>query len=211
MTAAILLNAVLLGVALAMDAFSISIANGLLEPGMSRMKRIGIPGTFAFFQFLMPVVGWFFVRTILELFTAFQRWIPWIALILLCFIGGKMLFEGIQEEIKNRKTAKSGREDAEEKPQETDAAGTQGKTGAGLLLLQGIATSIDALSTGFAFSDYSVWQALVSALIIAAETYLICRAGIGIGIRLGRYGGGKASILGGIILILIGIEIFLKG
>ncbi len=205
---AILLQAVLLGVALAMDAFSVSIANALHEPKMRESRKIAIAGTFAFFQFLMPMIGWICVREILDLFTSFQKFIPWIALILLAWIGGKMIAEGVEKERAGQ--GKTGKDNAAEGRVEEQQK-IAGKNTAMILFWQGIATSIDALSTGFAFADYTPWQALISALIIAAETYLICRVGIRIGRRLGRPESGKTSILGGVILVLIGIEIFIKG
>jgi len=88
-------NSIMLGVGLAMDAFSVSIANALNEPEMKKSKMIKVAGTFAFFQFLMPMIGWFCVHTIVETFQAFQPYIPWIALILLCYIGGKMIYEAL--------------------------------------------------------------------------------------------------------------------
>ena len=87
-------NSVLLGVGLAMDAFSVSLANGLNEPHMSRRRMLGIAGVFAAFQALMPMTGWVCVHTIVQYFRAFEKLIPWIALALLGFIGGKMLIEG---------------------------------------------------------------------------------------------------------------------
>ena len=90
------INSALLGVGLAMDAFSVSMANGLHEPGMSRSRMFGIAGVFAGFQALMPLLGWICVHTVVQLFEGFTVLIPWIALILLCYIGGKMLLEGIR-------------------------------------------------------------------------------------------------------------------
>ena len=90
-------NSVLLGVGLAMDAFSVSLANGLNEPAMHKKKMCVIAGTFGFFQALMPMIGWVCVHTIIEYFKMFEKFIPWIALILLLFIGGKMVKEGIQD------------------------------------------------------------------------------------------------------------------
>ena len=124
-------NSVLLGVGLAMDAFSVSLANGLNEPDMKRSKICGIAGTFGFFQALMPVIGWICVHTVVQYFSAFEKLIPWIALVLLLFIGGKMLIEGIKNE--EEESEKSG-------------------VGFGALMVQGIATSIDALSVGFTIS-----------------------------------------------------------
>ena len=184
-------NSVLFGVALAMDAFSVSLANGLHEPTMKKRKLIGIAGVFSFFQFLMPLIGWVCVCTILQYFQAFSRLIPWIALILLGFIGGKMLAEGIR----NR-----GCEECEAPA-----------VGFGALLVQGVATSIDALSVGLDIGAYNFLQALVCCLLIAVVTFGICVGGLLIGKKFGTCLAGKASILGGSILILIGIEIFIKG
>ena len=130
------------------------------------------------------------VRTIAETFAAFHRAIPWIALILLGFIGGKMLYEGIKHK---------------------DSEGERTAVGFGALIVQGIATSIDALSVGFTIADYNWVTALVCALIIAVVTFAICMAGLAIGKKFGTKLSNKAEILGGIILIAIGIEIFISG
>ena len=182
------LNSVLFGVGLAMDAFSVSMANGLNEPRMKRRKMLLIAGTFAAFQIAMPLIGWLCVHTIAATFAAFEKCIPWIALILLLFLGGKMLLEGI-------------RGSEEEVP----------VVGIASLIVQGIATSIDALSVGFTIAEYERETALVESLIIGAVTFLICIGGVLIGKKFGTKLAGKATILGGVILILIGLEIFLKG
>lgn len=209
MNFAFVANSVLLGVGLAMDAFSVSIANALADPGMRRQKMYGIAGMFALFQALMPLTGWVCVHTVAQMFAAFERLIPWIALALLGFIGGKMLIEGIRE-------GRSNGEAADECPGECPAAesGTADlstKLGFGALLLQGIATSIDALSVGFTIAEYGVIEAVVSALIISAVTFVICMGGLTLGRRAGEHLSGKAGILGGVILIGIGVEIFLTG
>ncbi len=185
-----IINSALLGVGLAMDAFSVSLANGLNEPGMKRRKLCGIAGTFAFFQALMPMLGWICVHTIITYFTAFESFIPWIALILLLFIGGKMLIDGIKG-----------------KTDEDEAAGV----GFWSLMIQGVATSIDALSVGFTIAEYELLSAVEASLIIAGVTFVICVAGLLIGKKFGTKLAGKAQILGGIILIGIGIEIFVSG
>ncbi len=189
MDAVFFLNSILLGIGLAMDAFSVSLANGLNEPHMRRGKVYAIAGTFGFFQWLMPMIGWICVHTIVQYFSAFEKWIPWIALILLLYIGGKMLIEGIR-----------GGEDEE-------AAGV----GAGALFVQGIATSIDALSVGFTIADYGFAMAFVCTVLIGVVTFAISFAGVFIGRKFGTKLSGKASILGGVILIAIGVEIFVKG
>lgn len=184
-------QAALLGVGLAMDAFSVSLANGLDDPNMKKGKMCGIAGVFAFFQALMPMLGWICVHTIVEYFTSFEKFIPYIALALLGFIGGKMLYEGIKHK------------DDEEKK--------EGKLTFWLLLVQGVATSIDALSVGFTIAEYNWLSALVTALIVATVTFAICIGGLIIGKKFGTKLSNKADILGGVILIAIGIEIFLTG
>ena len=184
-------NSILLGVGLAMDAFSVSLANGLNEPHMPKRKFVFIAATFAFFQALMPMIGWVCVHTIAQYFTAFEKAIPWIALILLLFIGGNMLREGIK-----------GGDDE-------DADSIEG-VGVAALLVQGVATSIDALSVGFTIANYNLVAALLAALIIALVTFVICSFGLHIGRKAGDRLGGRAEILGGCILIFIGIEIFVK-
>lgn len=190
LTLVFILNSALLGVGLAMDAFSVSLANGLNESGMKRGRMCLMAGTFAFYQYAMPMIGWLCVHTIAERFEAFQKFIPWIALALLGYIGGKMLIEGIR-----------GGEEAEE---------TDLRVSFGELMVQGIATSIDALSVGFAIANYSVGMALICGLIIAVVTFVICMVGLSIGKKAGAHLAGKASILGGVILIAIGLEIFIK-
>lgn len=184
-------NSVLLGVGLAMDAFSVSLANGLNEPEMKSGKLCSIAGVFAAFQAAMPMLGWICVHTIVEKFQAFERFIPFIALILLAYIGGKMLLEGLKKDAAEENECRA--------------------VGASALLLQGVATSIDALSVGFTIAEYGFAMALVCALIIAAVTFFICAAGLMIGKKFGTKLANKASVLGGVILILIGLEIFLTG
>ena len=180
-------NSVLLGVGLTMDAFSVSLANGLNEPAMKRKKMCGVAGIFGFFQALMPMIGWFCVHTMVRCFKTVERFIPWIALALLLFIGGKMLSEGIRD--RQEETAPD-------------------RVGLYALFIQGVATSIDALSVGFTIADYNFLMALVCSLIIAVVTFLICIAGLFVGRKFGTKLSGRAAILGGTILIVIGLEIF---
>ena len=183
-------NSILLGVGLAMDAFSVSLANGLNEPCMKTKKMCGIAGVFAFFQALMPLIGWVCVHTVAYYFASFEKMIPWIALVLLCYIGGKMLYEGIKHK---------------DEPCKGD------KICLRLLIVQGVATSIDALSVGFTIADYEWYAAILAAVIIAVVTFAICLGGLFIGKHAGTRLAGKSGILGGVILIAIGIEIFLTG
>ena len=179
-----------LGVGLAMDAFSVSLANGMNEKKMKKSRMAYIAGVYAFFQFLMPMVGWICVHTIVQLFGQFQKCIPWIVLILLLYIGGSMIWESVK-----------GEEEIEEVK----------KLSFAVLMLQGIATSIDALSVGFTIADYGFVMALVCSIIIAVVTFAICETGLYLGKTLGTKLAGKADVLGGVILTGIGIEIFVKG
>ncbi len=183
------LNSALLGVGLAMDAFSVSLANGLHEPKMRVKKMAGIAGVFGAFQAIMPMAGWLCVHTIVEYFQAFEKFIPWIALILLGYIGGSMLLNGIR-----------GTGEEEEVP----------GVGKKALLVQGIATSIDALSVGFTIADYDWLMALVCSPVVAAVTFIISMAGLHLGKRAGTRLSNKADVLGGVILIAIGLEIFIS-
>ena len=186
-----IINSVLLGVGLAMDAFSVSLANGLNEPDMKKPRVILIAGTYAVFQFLMPIIGWFCVHTLVEKFTRFDRFVPWIAFILLLYIGIKMIAEALRK-----------KDDPEGKGKPLSHL---------MLLLQGIATSIDALSVGFTIADYELLTALCASAIIAVITFALCTFALLIGKKAGSYLNRRASLLGGIILIGIGIEIFVKG
>lgn len=185
-----IINSILLGIGLAMDAFSVSMTNGLNEPKMKTLRMNMIAGVYALFQFIMPMIGWVCIHTIVVYFQSFDKFIPWIALILLAYIGGKMLIEGIKnkdEEIESDK-----------------------KLPFITLIIQGIATSIDALSVGFTIADYKLLLAIMASLIIAIVTFGICMIGLLIGKKIGTKLNNKAAILGGIILIGIGIEIFVK-
>ena len=180
-------NSVLLGVGLAMDAFSVSLANGLSNPCMRGRRMCFIAGVFAFFQALMPMLGWICVHTIMQYFQAFEKLIPWIALALLGYIGINMIREGMH---------------GEEEVCGTEICLTT-------LLVQGVATSIDALSVGFTIAEYDLVSALLAAAIIAAVTFVICLGGLFIGRKAGTKLAGKAGIFGGAILVFIGLEIFI--
>ena len=184
-------NSVLLGIGLAMDAFSVSLANGLNETDMKKKKMLGVAGVFALFQAAMPMIGWICVHTIVEKFQAFEKFIPFIALILLVYIGGKMLLEGLKKNEEEEEVSKA--------------------VGLSVLLVQGVATSIDALSVGFTIAEYGLLMAIVCAAIIMVVTFFICYAGIAIGKKFGTKLANKASVFGGVILIFIGLEIFLTG
>ena len=182
------MNSVLLGVGLAMDAFSVSLANGMNEKNMKKSRMAYIAGVYAFFQFLMPMIGWICVHTIVQVFGQFQKFIPWIALILLLYIGGSMIKESMQSE-----------EEKEEVKRLSFA----------VLMMQGIATSIDALAVGitFTFLNYPIVECMS---IIGCTTFIISFIGVYIGKIFGSKYEHKAEIAGGIILIVIGLKILLE-
>lgn len=184
------LNSVLLGVGLAMDAFCVSMANGMNEPKMPFRKTGLIGVTFGAFQAIMPLLGWLLIHTVVTYFTIFEHFIPWIALGLLGFLGVKMIIEGAKNKGDDEKNA---------------------STTLSALLLQGVATSIDALSVGLTIAEYDFIFALVAALIIAVVTFCISVVGVFIGKKFGTAISGKATLVGGIILLAIGVEIFLDG
>ena len=186
-----LFNNILLGIGLAMDAFSVSLVNGLSEPCMKRKKIFLIAFVFAAFQAIMPLIGWFCVHTIVDKFAVFKAYIPWVAFILLIYIGGGMIKDGVKNDEQREECSHS--------------------LGLIALVIQGVATSIDALSVGFTIAEYNYVLAIVSAIIIAIVTFLICNAGVLIGKRFGTKLSGKSLVLGGTILAFIGIEILIKG
>ena len=191
----ILINGCLLGFGLAMDAFSVSLANGLNEPAMKNKKMLAVAGTFAIFQGLMPLAGWFLVTQLRSVFNVLEGFIPWAALILLVFIGGKMLYEGLKPC----------------KCEDDEADCCEKKLGFAALMIQGLATSIDALSVGLTISHLNFGEALLESSIIAILTLGICTAGIIIGKKFGTKLADKAAILGGSVLIIIGFKIFFFG
>ena len=180
---------IMFGVGLAMDAFSVSLANGMNENRMKFGRMCQIAGIFAFFQALMPLIGWVCVHTILEYFNGFAKFIPYIALALLSYIGGKMIYEGVKKDC-----------DCEDC-----------SVGFGALIVQGIATSIDALTVGLDIGEYNFVEALVCALVIAIVTFIICMFGVWAGKKFGNMLSSKATVFGGVILVCIGIYIFIKG
>ena len=156
-----------------------------------RMAKIA--GVYGVFQYLMPLLGWVCVHTVVSLFSSLERIIPWIAFALLGWIGGKMLWEGLREQ-----------KDPDAAPADRCLTGKD-------LVMQGIATSIDALSVGFTIEQYRFREANAASLLIGGVTFALCMAALLIGKRLGTKLSRYASIQGGIILIGIGFKIFLGG
>lgn len=230
-----LLNSLFLGLALAMDAFSLSVANALSEKNILLRKIFAYCGTFAFFQFIMPLIGWFCLQFFLSRFMFFLKFVPWISLVILSFLGIKMIVQSLsgEEEVRDEKLCEKSAEVSQmaEKtvqsqsfgqtpPLQSSLSSVESKTAKTFsvfwaffltLLFQGLATSLDALSVGFTIVDYNFHMALICSLIIAAVTFLVCFFGFFLGKKVKTIKNLRAELFGGIILILIGIEIFVKG
>ena len=182
------LNALLLGVALAIDAFSVSVVNGINEPDIKKRKASLIAGVFGFFQFIMPLLGWLLLKLLVSTFEFLQKFIPYVTLLILVGLGVRSIIEGLKA-------------DGEVLPALSISA----------LLLQGVATSLDALSVGLTIADYDFFAAIVTSVIIGAVTFILCFIGVVVGKKIGGAIAKKASVAGGVILILIGVEIFIRG
>lgn len=181
----------LLGIGLAMDAFSVSLVNGMSEPCMKKKKILAIALMFALFQAAMPIAGWFCVHTIVDKFKMVRPVIPWIAFVLLLYIGIEMIKNAIKHTDSSKQCIPRIRFSA--------------------LIIQGVATSIDALSAGFTLATYNFINVLCAVSIIATVTFAICYGGVLVGKKFGTYLSNKSMIFGGSILIFIGVEILLKG
>lgn len=200
MTVALFLTIIISGLTLAIDAFAVSVTDGMVYQNLSTKKSFIIPLTFGIFQAVMPIVG-FYISWGLSQIKIIEEMDHWIALALLVFIGGKMIVDGIKE-------LRSPEEDA--KPKQFSFTE---------VFVQGVATSIDALAVGFTFNvmfqgvtQIHLW-AWISVLMIGIITFLISLVGLLIGIKVGQLFRKKASvaeIIGGIVLILIGIKIVVE-
>lgn len=184
-----ILKSILLGIGLAMDACAVSMANGLNEPKMKKQKHLLIAVMFGIFQGIMPLIGYFVGHAFIKYI---EKFIPWIALILLGFIGGKAIYECL-------------------KNKEEEETSSYKELTIKMLFLQAVATSIDALSVGLTISDYSIIRAITCSAIIMLITAIISFVAVIIGKKFGTKLGNKAELLGGIILIAIGLEIFISG
>lgn len=181
-----LIALVFVAIGLAMDAFTVAIAKGISLKKASFSQATKVALFFGGFQALMPFIGWLFGSSFEQYIKAFDHWI---ALILLIAIGGKMLYESFRED------------DVEE--EDVDPLNVRS------LMILAIATSIDALAVGVTFAFLNV-DIVSSVLLIGIITFFISFSGVLIGNKVGEYLKNYAEIVGGVILILIGISIFLE-
>ena len=189
-----LVNSLLLGFALAMDAFSVSVADGLTLKDTKRSRKILIAFSYGLFQALMPMLGWVIVISSKTLFSKISRFIPWAALIILAFLGIKMIVEGFKKE----------------KGEEEETSKFKDNFSMSVLLLQSVATSIDALSVGLANADLDLIHSIVSSAIIGIVTFILCVTGVEAGRKIGSKVSGISTVVGGVILVAIGVKIFLS-
>ncbi|ACV25540.1 manganese efflux pump MntP [Kangiella koreensis] len=178
-----MIEVIILALALSMDAFAVSVGLGSKPVESHKKLAIWAAVYFGLFQGLMPLVGYLGGKGLLGWIEAYA---PWIAFLLLLFIGGKMIFEAFSEGIE---------EDISQITQR-------------VMLTLAIATSIDAMAAGFALNLLQV-NALVACLIIGLVTFVMSAIGVYIGKRSGTWLESKAELLGGVVLILIGIKIVL--
>lgn len=184
------ITAILLGLGLAMDACAVSTTDGLTEPNMKKNKMFLISGMFGLFQMLMPMIGYLavtvFSHTLGEKFTRiFQYFVPYLALIILSYLGIKLIIDSFKKENIEEKILTFS-----------------------MIFIQAIATSIDALSVGVVISNLIMFEAMITFLIIGIITFIICLLAIIIGKKFNTIFSSKAGIVGGTILIFIGFNIF---
>lgn len=178
-----ILEMLLIGVGLSMDACAVSMTNGMCYKPKFRQSLL-IALSFGAFQGLMPLIGYYAGSLFSAQVSAFDHWI---ALVLLGFIGGKMIWDGFHHD-----------EETSVKP-----------FGAGLLLMQAVATSIDALAVGVSFAAVSA-NIYLAVSLIAATTFFLSIIAVKIGQWIGDKLNSKAEIFGGTILVLIGLKIFIE-
>lgn len=192
----VIINSFILGLGLAMDAFSICVANTMDDKYNNNVKTVIMPLIFGFFQFLMPLIGYLFVNVLSDNISIINNCIHIISFLVLSYIGIKMIYESIVDKKKDIKDTQ-------------DTQDTQDNSSFKLILIQGLITSIDALSAGFAFSSYNIQSAIIASVVIGVVTFIMCVMGANIGRKIGKILIDNAKIYGGIILILIGLRIYL--
>ena len=180
-----IIESILLAIAMAMDAFAVSITNGLSEPNMKKRKVLAIAITFGSFQGLMPLIG-FLVGSVFEKWIAY--FVPVIGFVILTYLGINMIRGALKHECEECKPI----------------------IGLKALLLQGIATSIDALAVGVAYTGGILYQVLITFLLIGVITFLLCSLAVIIGKKFGEKFSNKAELLGGTILIGIGLKFIVE-
>jgi len=184
-----LFTLIFLALGLSADAFAVSVTNGMCSNKVTKKNALETAFTFGFFQAAMPVLGFLLGRTFSDFISRFQHWV---ALFLLGFIGINMISEAIKE-----------------RRNSNDVCSTKNIFTAKNLILQGIATSIDALAAGVSFAVMNI-NIVSAAFLIGIITFVCCMLGVYIGRKFGFLLGVRARMIGGILLILIGLRIFVE-
>lgn len=174
-----------LGLALALDSFSVTISNSIVYPHETRARLMLMPIAFGVFQAGMPVLGYVLSGLAAELI---QRYSGIVAMVILGIIGGNMVREGVA-------TLRSGEQSSEK----------QGRLGIGAILIQAVATAIDAFAVGIELRAADV-VLLEAVSIIGVTTFACCVVALAIGRRVGERLGNAAEVVGGIVLICIGLK-----
>ena len=202
LTWVLVLEVFLIGLSLSMDAFAVSVMDGLCYRNLTKVKGATIPLAFGLFQAVMPLIGYFVAFGLGQAFEEiFDKIDHWIAFVLLAIIGGKMIYDAIKQ-------LRSKEEEIKEK-----------KYSVPEVLVQGVATSIDALFVGVSFAategfKNSIPNVLVGVAIIGVTTFAISLAGVLIGVKIGnvlKNKSGIATLIGGLVLIGIGLKILIEG
>jgi putative Mn2+ efflux pump MntP len=202
LTWVLVLEVFLIGLSLSMDAFAVSVTDGLCYRNLTKVKGATIPLAFGLFQAVMPLIGYFVAFGLGQAFEEiFDKIDHWIAFVLLAIIGGKMIYDAIKQ-------LRSKEEEIKEK-----------KYSVPEVLVQGVATSIDALFVGVSFAategfKNSIPNVLVGVAIIGVTTFAISLAGVLIGVKIGnvlKNKSGIATLIGGLVLIGIGLKILIEG
>ena len=181
----IFFNAIILGITLAMDAFSISVSKALIANEIKIKNALKLGAVFGGFQAVMPLLGYFIGS---GFYSLIKNYFGVVSFIILAYLGGKMIYDyflGEEENLCKDITFKE-------------------------LFILGIATSIDALAAGFCFGANAFFETIISCLIIGIITFIICWFGYVLGTRLAEKIGNKSTLFGGIILVLLGVKILIE-
>ena len=181
-----IIESIILGIALAMDAMAVTLSNSLCEPDMPLSKKLGMPIAFALFQMGMPILGYFGGMAIAEYIDAYAGIV---SLVILAFVGGKMIVEAVRE------------------MREPESCSTARLTWA-MIGMEAVATAIDAFIVGVSFAAEGKDIVLYGGMI-GLTTLLCCLFVLALGRRLGERFGARAQVVGGIVLICIGLKAFL--
>lgn len=184
-----LLSLIIIALGLSADAFAVSVTDGMCSEKVTKKNAIITALTFGIFQGIMPLIGFALGKTFSDVICRYQHWI---ALFLLGAIGINMIVEAIKEQM-----------------HPDEICSTRNIFNAKNLILQGIATSIDALAVGVSFVAMKV-NIFTTSLLIGIITFLCCTFGVHIGRKFGVLLGMRARLIGGILLIIIGVKIFIE-